>query len=85
MPRLVKSAPGSFWRGTQKTEKGLPFCRRMSRLGQYRAAESTGTSGAYVSRLIDHPEEIANKTFLTTMDELGYDVQLTYDKRDTAG
>lgn len=32
---------------------------------------------------IDTKEQIINKTFLAMMENLGYDVQLTYEKRDT--
>ena len=41
-------------------------------------------TAAYISRLINHPEKIVNKTFLAMMEDLGYDVRLTYEKRDTA-
>ena len=54
------------------------------KISQYQVAESIGTSGTYISRLINHPERIVNKTFLAMMEELGYDVRLTYEKRDTA-
>ena len=54
------------------------------KISQYQVAESIGTSGTYISRLINHPEKIVNKTFLAMMEELGYDVRLTYEKRDTA-
>ena len=54
------------------------------KISQYQVAESIGTSGTYISRLINHPEKIVNKIFLAMMEELGYDVRLTYEKRDTA-
>ena len=47
-------------------------------------AEEVGTSPAYVSRIVNSRELIVNKTFLAMMDALGYDVRLTYEKRDTA-
>ena len=47
-------------------------------------AEEVGTSPAYVSRIVNSRERIVNKTFLAMMDALGYDVRLTYEKRDTA-
>ena len=52
------------------------------KVSQQKVGEDVGTSGAYVSRLINHPEKIVNKTFLAMMERLGYDVQLTYVKRD---
>ena len=47
-------------------------------------AEEVGTSPAYVSRIVNSWEQIVNKTFLAMMDALGYDVRLTYEKRETA-
>ena len=51
-------------------------------VSQRQMAEDIGTSGTYVSRLIIHPEKIVNRTFLAMMERLGYDVRLTYEKRD---
>ena len=51
-------------------------------VSQRQMAEDIGTSGTYVSRLINHPEKIVNRTFLAMMERLGYDVRLTYEKRD---
>ena len=53
------------------------------KVSQQKVGEDVGTSGAYVSRLINHPEKIVNKTFLAMLERLGYDVQLTYVKRET--
>ena len=50
---------------------------------QVRLAEEIGTSAPYVSRLIRNNEKIVNKTFLQLMEKLGYDVELTYVKRET--
>lgn len=52
------------------------------KVSQQQIGEDVGTSGAYVSRLINHPEKIVNKTFLAVMERLGYDVRLTYEKRE---
>jgi len=52
------------------------------KISQQKVGEEVGTSGAYVSRLINHPEKIVNKTFLAMMEKLGYDVRLTYEKRE---
>ena len=49
---------------------------------QAKLAEDIGTSAPYVSRLIRNNEKIVNKTFLQLMERLGYDVELTYIKRD---
>ena len=37
-----------------------------------------------VSRIINGKENIVNKTFLSMMETLGYDVRLVYEKRDSA-
>ena len=49
---------------------------------QVKLAEEIGTSAPYVSRLIRNNEKIVNKTFLQLMEKLGYDVELTYVKRE---
>ena len=49
---------------------------------QAKLAEDIGTSAPYVSRLIRNNEKIVNKTFLQLMQKLGYDVELTYVKRE---
>ncbi len=49
---------------------------------QAKLAEEIGTSAPYVSRLIRNNEKIVNKTFLQLMERLGYDVELTYVKRE---
>ena len=43
-------------------------------------AEKLGISIAYINRIIKGREHIVNKTFVKMMDELGYDVELTYTK-----
>ncbi len=49
---------------------------------QVKLAEEIGTSAPYVSRLIRNNDKIVNKTFLQLMEKLGYDVELTYVKRE---
>ena len=46
-----------------------------------RLADGVGTSSSYVSRIVKSKERIVNKTFLAMMEQLGYDVELTYVKR----
>ena len=53
------------------------------KVSQKQVGEDSGTSGAYLSRLINHPEKIVNKTFLAAMERLGYDVRLVYEKRES--
>ena len=50
---------------------------------QAKLAEEIGTSAPYVSRLIRNNDKIVNNTFLQLMEKLGYDVELTYMKKET--
>ena len=48
------------------------------KISQKQVGEDVGTSGAYLSKLINPPEKIVNNTYLVAMERLVYDVQLTY-------
>ena len=48
---------------------------------QTKVAEMIGVSLPYVNRIIRGREQIVNKTFVKMLDELDYDVELTYVKR----
>ena len=48
---------------------------------QAEIAHTLGISPAYISRIVNSREQIVNKVFLAMMEELGYDVRLTYEKR----
>ncbi len=48
---------------------------------QIEIAEKVGVSLPYVNRIIRGREQIVNKTFIKILDELGYDVELTYKKK----
>ena len=48
---------------------------------QKELAGQIGVSLPYVNRITRGREQLVNKTFLRMMDELGYDVELTYKKR----
>lgn len=48
---------------------------------QSQIAEEVGTSAAYISRIVNSKENIVNKTFLSIMESLGYDVKLTYESK----
>lgn len=54
-----------------------------SGLTQTEVAERVGVTLAYVNRITKGREQIVNKTFIKMMDELGYDVELTYRKKAT--
>ncbi len=49
---------------------------------QTEIAEKIGVSLPYVNRIIHGREQILNKTFVRILNELGYDVELTYVKRE---
>ena len=48
---------------------------------QTEISEKVGVSLPYVIRIIRGREQIVNKTFVKMMDELGYDVELTYKRK----
>ena len=49
---------------------------------QAEIAEELGTSQAYISRIVNSREKIVNNTFIRMLESLGYDVRLTYEKRE---
>lgn len=51
---------------------------------QAKIAEELGTTPGYISRIVNSREQIVNKTFLAMMEQLGYDVELSYVKRETS-
>jgi len=50
-------------------------------ISQEKLAEKIGTTGQYVSRVIGK-DQLVNKVFVQMMEALGYDIELTYVKRD---
>lgn len=49
---------------------------------QAKLAEDVGTTPSYVNRLIKKNEGIVNKYFVAMLDKLGYDIKLTYIRKD---
>ena len=49
---------------------------------QAKLDEDVGISPSYVNRLIKKSENIVNKTFIKMLVFLGYDIELTYVKRE---
>ena len=49
---------------------------------QAQVAEKVGTSSPYVNRIIKKQDGVVNKTFVQMMEALGYDIELTYVKRE---
>lgn len=50
---------------------------------QTEIAEAIGVSLPYVNRTTKGREQIVNKTFVKIMDELGFDVRLVYEKKES--
>ena len=48
---------------------------------QTEIAEKVGVSLPYVNRIIRGREQIVNKTLVKMLEELGYDVELTYKRK----
>ena len=51
---------------------------------QAKVAEEVGTPASYVRRVINDGDKVMNKTFVSIMEALGYDVELHYVKREVA-
>ena len=49
---------------------------------QSKIADSVGVTPSYVNRIVKNKEHIVNKTFITMMEQLGYDVELNYVERN---
>lgn len=49
-----------------------------NRITQEEIAKTVGTTGQYVNRVIHKKNGLLNRTFISIMDALGYDIQLTY-------
>lgn len=51
-------------------------------LTQEQLGVKVGTTGQYVNRIIKKKDGLVNKTFVDMMEALGYDIQLTYVKKE---
>ena len=49
---------------------------------QAQVGAEVGTTGQYVNRVIKKKDGIVNKTFVQILETLGYDIELTYVKRE---
>ena len=49
---------------------------------QAQLAEEIETTGQYVNRIIKKNDGIVNKTFVQMLEALGYDIELTYVKKE---
>lgn len=53
-----------------------------NKVTQAQLAEKIGTTSQYVNRIIKKKDSVVNKTFVQMLDALGYDIELTYVKRE---
>lgn len=49
---------------------------------QVQLADAIDTTKSYVNRVIKKQDGVVNKKFVRMMEELGYDIELTYVKRN---
>lgn len=49
---------------------------------QAKIAEDINTTKSYVNRIIKKQDGVVNNTFVQMMEALGYDIELTYVKRE---
>ncbi|RDY21430.1 helix-turn-helix domain-containing protein [Criibacterium bergeronii] len=52
-------------------------------LTQNQLGEAIDSTGQYVNRIIKKKDGIVNKTFVDMLEALGYDIELTYVKRES--
>ena len=50
---------------------------------QAQIAEDIRITRSYVNRVIKKPDGVVNNTFVNMMEALGYDIELTYVKRES--
>lgn len=53
-----------------------------SHMSQLNLAKKIGTTSQYANRIIKKKDGLVNKTFVEIMEALGYDIELTYVKRE---
>ena len=49
---------------------------------QAQLGESIGSTGQYVNQIIKKSDSVMNKTFVSMLEALGYDIEITYVKRN---
>ncbi len=49
---------------------------------QAKLAAAIGSSPPYINRLVRKSDVVVNKTFVRMMEELGYDIELNYVRRN---
>ena len=54
-----------------------------NRITQAQIAEDIGITRSYVNRIIKKSDNVVNNTYVKMMEALGYDIELTYEKRES--
>ena len=49
---------------------------------QAQLGEAVGSTGQYVNRVMKNKDGVMNKTYVKMLEALGYDIELTYVKKD---
>lgn len=55
-----------------------------AQMTQAKLAQAIGITPSYANRIIKNNENLINKTFIKILETLGYDILLTYVKRDNS-
>ena len=63
-------------------EKDIKIKCLESDITQQGLADKIGATGQYVNRIVKKKEGVVNKTFVQMLEGLGYDIELTYVKRE---
>lgn len=50
-------------------------------LTQVQLAEKVGTSAQYINRVIKNADGVVNKTFVSVLEQLEYDIEIKYIKK----
>lgn len=48
---------------------------------QVQLAEKVGTSAQYLNRVIKNSDGVVNRTFVSMIEQLGYDIEIVYVKK----
>jgi len=63
-------------------EKDIKIKCLESDMTQQSLAKKIGKTGQYINRIVKKNNGVVNNTFIQMMEGLGYDVELTYVKRE---
>lgn len=67
---------------TNNIEKDIKIKCLEAETTQQALAEKIGKTVQYVNRIVKKKDGVVNKTFVQMMEGLGYDIKITYEKRE---